>query len=1171
MPRVCSLATRAYSHERAAMHVSVPVYQGRDGMLLRWCTLGLGVHNIQRTGLSPVRLTQAITDTLRQAVEAATPVEAQIFELVRNTRLERVRLELTLRGDDARRKMTGLFPIVVEPHPAGGENRLLTIAYHPAYPKDWFPVKTGVGLAEQAQAHLQTVWRNLDDDDIAALRTEGRDAIRMLSFTATPKSLLDALPKRQRGVFDDLALDPARGGESPKRGGGLSVLPQLAVNETRRAADGALAKGVPRSPYREQLALLLTGREKRSTIVIGPPGVGKTTLLAGMIHDLLEADEYPTHRNLDRVSEVWGISGKRIIAGMSYVGDWEKRCMEVLADAQKRRIVLWITDISQWGRIGRARGSDRCLADLFRGPIARGEVVFVGEATSEQIARLEEDAPSFAALFTRVFVEPPTPNETFRLLVHEARSLEKTRRVAFSAFALRSVFDIGGAFSGAEAQPGKALGLLNAIARAFEGKREVVEIGSEQVLQTIAERTGLPSSVLRRDTPLAHEAVVKALAGQVMGQDRAVDAVADLVLRVKAGLADPGRPYGVFLFTGPTGTGKTELAKALAVYLYGNAGRLVRLDMGELSGPDAASRLIGDRWTPEGLLTQRLIEQPFSVVLLDEIEKAHPAALYLLLQLFDEGRLTDAGGNVASFLHAVVIMTSNLGSSSTPAVGFGGAVQVERAELDTLAAVRDFFPPELFNRIGAVLPFRPLAREVAAAVVQKELESLLSRRGITQRSLLVRIHQSVVDRIVREAFQTKDGARALKRYLEDSLGSLLTEHIAKTSGKTMQSLRIFERAGADGVRAIVLEAESLDDASPIGGEAVLAPLIDKGAVDLRAEIPALLARLEALAASPAIKRLQDALAEHLARWGDPGGADRVFHLDALQGEVRALHDLVASLLDAPDVAYEALEIERFAFEEIGSSRVRILDRRAIALTGPRAARQTVLVAIAESAFLAGALARADDHEQHAVTFVLSSQARRERVDRFSTPPDPLLSALALGYAHGRGTCEAFAVEHRDGTIVEGRGFAELGPQLPTAERVVLTVVGLAVRETALLERGTHLLARLSAGPSVVRVDVLPPAPDPGELLRRQRAAREAFEAALDRGETADNPEPILPVVRRLAFDPPVAAGTSALAEIEDLRLGTADVVHATRLSAVLERVWLVARSHRPAAVPSASS
>jgi ATP-dependent Clp protease ATP-binding subunit ClpA/ATP-dependent Clp protease ATP-binding subunit ClpC len=393
------------------------------------------------------------------------------------------------------------------------------------------------------------------------------------------------------------------------------------------------------------------------------------------------------HKNLDQIHEVWSVAGKRIIAGMSYVGDWEQRCLELLEDARAGKRVLVVEDLHAFGRIGaraRARATWRSSSrarsprrDRPRRRLHPGAAPAAGGRGPPS----PRSSPSDRA-----------PHQHRRDAAHGA-----ARGAAAGGPAPRLLRSAGlpgdrredGDALGTSAYPGCALRLLRQLANDYESNF----VSTDEVLNQLSWETGLPDFVIDRGYTVTPESIEQDLAERVMGQPEAVAACRELIIKIRTGLTDPGRPWGAMLFAGPTGTGKTELAKALASVLYGDSSRLLRFDMSEYQGPDAAARLCGDAWDPEGTLIRAVRAQPFCVVLLDEIEKAHPSALHLLLQLLDDGRLSDAAGDTADFRHAVVVMTSNLGARTREAVGFGedGA---EEARADSDKAVRDFFPPD---------------------------------------------------------------------------------------------------------------------------------------------------------------------------------------------------------------------------------------------------------------------------------------------------------------------------------------------------------------------------------------------------------------------------------------------------------------------------------------------
>ncbi|MCK6549324.1 AAA family ATPase [Myxococcota bacterium] len=1141
------------------MSFSVAVYQCHRGDELVWATVGLGADDVTRSGHSGLKLHRAIVAALKRRLEQLGPDEVERFHVPRGMRLVRVRLELTLRGAK-KRKVSGLFPVILEPRWASATAKIVA-AYHPLRPQEWFPASDAEALEERATIWFSRAWAELEDGELALLPSDQRDALRSISFDAKPKALLDHLPDQPKDPWHDL-VQSREGAPAEPGPRTLELLPRLGASVTHAAIEGTLATGLPRAPYRDQLQRLLCGREKRSVIVVGAQGSGKSTVLHQLVADRLEADDWASHQNLDRIHEVWRISGKRIIAGMSHVGDWEQRVVELLEEVKRRgRVVLWVDDLHAFGRIGQARDSERCLADVLRGPVARGDLVVVAECTPEQLQRLEDEAPSFAVLFTQVRVAPTSTDETLRMMMHEARDLERRSDLAISPWVYRTILELGGSLFPSAAFPGKALDLLRELARESDADEsraaaEIRELHPADVITVLSKKTGLPKLLLEPTERLDPADVTRALEREVLGQPEAIRAAVDLVVRIKAGLQDPSRPWGVYLFTGPTGTGKTELATAIATYLYGERGRLLRFDMSEHGGPDAPARLIGDRFAPEGRLTQAILDQPFSVVLLDEIEKAHPAVLNLLLQLFDEGRLTDAKGNTADFRHAVVIMTSNLGARERAAVGFEGSI--DQVLFDIAREVKEFFPPELFNRIDRVVPFRPLSGAVALKIAERELSKLVSRRGLAGRGIFVYANAGVHARIVREGFDPRDGARPVKRWIERELGGLLARELVAQRGRTtLQIFRIFDAAGE-----LRLHADRLVEADPSPTPSPLEPMLELSAAELAALLPEAKRFLRELLASERFEALEEQLRRELSAYnrGDATeDADVIYDLERLR---QRLDELATRLdLERRQAPGPELDVDEDRYvEQARGPRRQSIDRRSAKTQVRPFGREEMLAVIAEVHFLERALSLAHDPRQHHVFVELLRVGRslplglRMR-DEPATPP--FLELLTKAYLAGRVSLESWAVM-RGGDLSHGTGIDAL--DVDGADHVVLELRGLCVLELYASEQGSHLVRSLS-GTELVRVRVEPAARGVTAegLVRAHEAARAIFEGALERGDEPlpPNPEALLPAVRAIHVDVPDRESSAALVDVEDYVLGHSMKLRARTLDEVLARSWIL--------------
>src|SRR5581483_4989809 len=324
------------------------------------------------------------------------------------------------------------------------------------------------------------------------------------------------------------------------------------------------------------------------------------------------------------------------------------------------------------------------------------------------------------------------------------------------------------------------------------------------ILKILSKSTGIPVDLLDDASPLEGPAVRAFFESRIIGQTEAVDAVVDLITLIKAGLTDPQKPFGVFLFVGPTGVGKTELARALAEFIFGDPARLKRFDMSEFANMDGFTRLIGGR-NENGLLTDAVRQHPFSVVLLDEIEKGHQNVFDLCLQIFDAGRLTDGHGRLVDFRRTIVILTSNVGATAiSQPVGFVAApsAAVDNPDKDrTFRELSRLFRPEFINRLDRIIEFRPLSVQVAEQIAKREVDVVVQRSGIRRRQLVVEVDPSVISLLVLEGYSPHFGARPLKRTVERFLLLPLARAMAAGSLDPGSVLRLREHKGR--VEAIV--------------------------------------------------------------------------------------------------------------------------------------------------------------------------------------------------------------------------------------------------------------------------------------------------------------------------------------------------------------------------------
>ena len=536
-------------------------------------------------------------------------------------------------------------------------------------------------------------------------------------------------------------------------------------------------------PWLPALALAeaaVTSARPRSILVTGGPRIGKSGFLR-LLGDRLAAKGW----------RVFDAAVADLMADQSYFGQLEGRIRLTVTELEAGKKVVWcVGDLQQLSRSGTHQGQAASVLDQIGPAMAAGRLLILAEADPDGASRTLQARPSLRSHLEVVRLTAFDDAELTAFAGVVAGALESRRGLAIDAAARDAAIHYGQQYLRAADAPGLVADVLKRAAERATAPGRLpakakgrVAVTALHVIEAVAQLTGLPPDILNEDDPIDLAAVRAFFAHRVMGQDHAIAVVVDRIAMLKAGLVDPGKPIGVFLFAGPTGTGKTELAKTLADFLFGSPERLVRLDMSEFQSAETVSKIVGERGAPAGgdPLVERIRKQPFSVVLLDEFEKAHSNVWDLFLQVFDDGRLTDANGHTVDFRHTIIILTSNLGATShrSSGMGFGQSKDVF-GESQVTAAIQRAFRPEFVNRLDRIVVFKPLSRALLYQILRKELADVLGRRGLRSREWAVEWEPSALDFLLDKGFSPELGARPLKRaidqYLLAPLAATLVEH-----------------------------------------------------------------------------------------------------------------------------------------------------------------------------------------------------------------------------------------------------------------------------------------------------------------------------------------------------------------------------------------------------------
>lgn len=603
---------------------------------------------------------------------------------------------------------------------------------------------------------------------------------------ALEQAILKTQPERVPAGASESGLESGPGSASGK------VLADFATDLTERAAQGKIDPVVGRDREIERVVQILCRRSKNNPMLIGAPGVGKTAIAEGLAQRIISREVPELLYN----QRVLSLDVAALVAGTKMRGEFEERLKRIVSEVRAAGNIILLVDEAHTllGTGSTAGGMD--AANLLKPALARGELQCIGATTIEEYRQHIERDAALERRFQPVRVEAPSVAETLEILQGVRSAYETHHQLQITDAALESAARLSDRYIADRALPDKAIDLIDEAGsrvRYLAHGREVLaplQVTPAEIAQVVEAWTGIPVNQLTQAESLRLMALEDQLHGQVIGQENAVQAIAKAIRRARVGLNSADRPLGSFIFCGPTGVGKTELTKALAQSLFGSREAMVRLDMSEYMEPQAVSKLIGSPpgyvgFGEGGQLTEAVRRRPFSVVLFDEIEKAHLDVFNLLLQLLDEGHLTDAQGRRVDFKQTLIIMTSNLGSRAIEKQGSGFGFELQASDIAVARyqlihdrvqdALKETFRPEFINRLDEVIVFQPLTRSQVAQIADLLLQEVGVR--LAEQDLKLQVSEAFLELLVTEGFDPAYGARPLRRAVTRRVEDALAEAI----------------------------------------------------------------------------------------------------------------------------------------------------------------------------------------------------------------------------------------------------------------------------------------------------------------------------------------------------------------------------------------------------------